>query len=153
MEQNIQEQTSGHHRYSMRCVSGATGQVSGIKTCVLCQGRKDTPLSAADIASLASLAQEQSAHVQGVYHIASSLSHYGKVDSLVTAGAMDDFVNYVYQLEREEAQKYFAELEKALQGNMSHEFAVHFVREEQDWDVILASMQKLYAKIIICSFL
>ncbi len=158
MEQNIKEQTSGCHRYSMRCVSGVAGQGACIKNCVVVQGRKDVPLCHDDVTSLVALIQEYGAQKHGaqvrvIYHVASSLSHYGKVDSLVTAGAMADFVDYVYQLEQEEAQKYFASFEKALENIGHNELALHFVREAEDEAKILASLQKVYAKIIICSFL
>ncbi len=156
MEQIIQKQTSGRYSYSIRRLSGIVSQGSGVKhICLLCQGRKDAPLDGflptqlgAEFLSLMKKYVDSAKNAQAVYYIASSLSHYGKVDSLVTAGAMDDFVEYVYQLEQEEAQKYFAPVEQALGVKLT----INFVREPEDEAKLLQSLQKDYHEILLCSF-
>ncbi len=141
MEQNVQKQTSGCDSYSLRHVFSATGQGH----CLICSGYKDTPLQEADIQTLLALKAQHNAVVKLYYHIPQSLSHYGKVDSLVTAGAMSDFVDYVFSLEKEEAQSFFARAHDALGLDAN---SVEIIREPADWQKTLHTLQGEYAEIL-----
>ncbi len=141
MEQNVQKQASRCNSYYLRTVFSVAGQAH----CLICSGYKDTPLQSADVQKIVQLKEQYEASVKLYYHIPQSLSHYGKVDSLVTAGAMEDFLEYVYSLENSEAQSFFVNLQKAL-GQES--CPVEIIREAPDWDKALQKLQGEYAQIL-----
>ncbi len=160
MEQNVQKQTSGCDSYCVRSVLGGTGQ----DTCIICAGYKENPLDETSIGALLHLIKEQDAKLTVVYHIPQSLSHYGKVDSLVTAGAMSDFVDYVYGLEQEESLVFFQKLAHSLartsadgvghsekpsdEKNMGD---IAIIREPHEWKKLLQGIQERYAQVLIFS--
>ncbi len=140
MEQNIQEQTPRHHRYHLRCDFSASGQGA----CIIFSGHKEAPLEPEDVQAFLALHKKDAAHVELFYHIPSSLTHYGKVDSLVTAGAMADFVEYVQKQEVEEAKAFFAALAAHVPKALEE---IYIVREPKDWEKALKVLGKAYAKI------
>ncbi len=140
MEQNFQEQTSRFDSYLLRRILGSHSQ----GTCIACLAHKDVPLSEADVAGLVSAAHELNATVRLYYYIPQSLSHYGKVDTLVTAGAMEDFVDYVHELEESDAKAFYAETHHALSIKDEEIILVH---ELKAWEKELQRLQKNFSEI------
>ncbi len=142
MEQNFQEQTSGHHSYCLRLSISARGQGA----CIIFSGFKEHPLEESHVKALCALQKEHNAHVELFYHIPASLTHYGKVDSLVTAGAMDDFVHYVQGLEQEEAEAFFAGTKQALTPPWE---GIYMVREPHDWKKALKLLCSQFERVLL----
>ncbi len=142
MEQTFQEQTTGRHCYLLRRLSGTSGKTA----CVICLGQKDIPLENDDMQRVLHFVQEHAAKLLLYYYVPQSLSHYGKVDSLAPAGAMEEFVEYVQELEREDACAFFREL---LQITNSHSDNIHLVHEWHIWERALHDMQKHWGKCFV----
>ncbi len=142
MEQTFQKSPAGCHRYLLRHIVGVVGQ----DHCVVCRGQKDTPLHEDDVLALLRCVQERTAHVKMYYYIPQSLSHYGEVDSLAPAGAMQDFVDYVQGLEKEEAEEFFRDLVHASEG---WTYEISLIRDLGTWAGICKNLEKQYAKIFL----
>ncbi len=139
MEQNFKKQTSGHHSYSMRCVLGTSGKVS----CVVCLAEKASPLDEANIIELTERMLQEKIPLKAYYYIAKSLSHYGNVDHLAPAGAMEEFVDYVHGLEQEEAKAFFKSLTERIKGHTE----IHVLRGEHEWQKTLQRLKENFAQI------
>ncbi len=140
MEQNFKKQTAGYHSYSMRCLLGTHSE----NHCIVCLANKDIPLTETNIAQLTELAQKCTSPIKAYYYIAKSLSHYGNVDHLAPAGAMEEFVDYVYGLEKEEAATFFKSLNQLIEDGKAE---VHILRGEHEWQKTLQVLKKNFAKI------
>ncbi len=142
MEQNFQEQTSRFGCYFLWTVLGTARKGS----CLIIFGVKQFPLM--EITALVDFMQEHKANCKAYYHVEKSLAHYGKVDSLAPAGAMQDFVDYVQEQEREEADNFFQYLHKAL-GEAQAD--VQVIYSEQEKEHIVQEAKDLFSKIFVLS--
>ncbi len=143
MEQTFQEQTAGCHRYLLRRMSGASGKTA----CIVCLGQKGYPLEPDDVQRFVHTVQERmTATLMLYYYVPQSLSHYGKVDSLAPAGAMEEFVEYVQELEREEAEEFFRDI---LQATGARSDVIHLVYEWHAWEAICDDIHKRFADCVL----
>ncbi len=141
MEQNFQKQTSRHHSYHMRRVLGTSGQDH---CCVLCLADKLAPLTETEITQLTQLIQQYNAPLKAYYYIAKSLSHYGNVDQLAPAGAMEEFVDYVHGLEQDEATAFFESFKELVKQGQAE---IQVIRGEYEWKKTLQYLKEHFTEI------
>lgn len=137
MEQNIQEQTAGHRGYLLRTESGNTGKDSCI-ACLFGEGM------ALPVDYLQSLMRTHEAPLVACYFKPDSISHYGTVDQLAPAGAMQDFVAHVESMEREEAGQVLCGLDQA-----DGKTEIHVLHQQKEWESIVQRLKATFGTVLI----
>ena len=153
MEQDIQEPSSGHRGDLLRAGTGAADQGACV-VCVLEEGRsrkagRPSPSELPEWSealtkarTLQAAAQHEGGPVMLVAcHVRrSDLGHYGRMDHLAPASAMQEFEDYVAAMNQEEAEQAFAPLFRAAAEEPALPVQLRVVPEKKHLPALLEAL-------------
>lgn len=115
MENYFQKSASRHHCHCLWSLADSTGEIS--RLAVVYHARSPSPSWDKDCAEAVEHAlreHKQISSLWAVYVPDIDLQHYGEVDHLAPAGAMEDFVHHVQGENLRKARQVFASLQSLL---------------------------------------
>ncbi len=141
MEENFKKQTARPRCDISRTLLGYAHQ--GICIAYLAKA----PCEDCDLPqSLLEATHQEDVSFLGAYYVPQSLSHFGLVDQLAPASAMDEFVEYTKSLEQKAAHACFGKIKELF---TPERLTIQVVYSDNDWEKLLQKIQRDFKEILI----